>query len=80
VVVNASPVSGGERPMLTFETLTLAPIDRRLIETVLLNPEEIEQLDAYHARVLEVIGPLVPPDTAAWLADVSRPLIDPTED
>ncbi len=80
VVVNADPVSGGERPMLTFETLTLAPIDRRLVETVLLNPEEIEQLDAYHARVLEVIGPLVPPDTAAWLAEVCKPLIDPTED
>ena len=80
VVIDAPPVSGGERPMLAFETLTLAPIDRRLIETVLMNPEEIEQLDAYHARVLEIIGPLVPPDTAAWLAEACKPLIDPIGD
>ena len=34
-------IAGGERPMLGFETLTLAPIDRRLIEPALLTPDEI---------------------------------------
>jgi Xaa-Pro aminopeptidase len=80
VVIDAPPVSGGERPMLAFETLTLAPIDRRLIETTLLSPQEIDQLNAYHARVLEVIGPLVPPDTAAWLAEACAPLSPPSND
>jgi Xaa-Pro aminopeptidase len=80
VVIEAPPVSGGERPMLAFETLTLAPIDRRLIETVLLSPREIDQLNTYHARVLEVIGPLVPPDTATWLAEACAPLIEPAAD
>ncbi len=67
VVTEPAPVPGGERPMLGFETLTLAPIDRRLVETALMTPEETAQLDAYHARVLEVIGPLVPSDVRAWL-------------
>ena len=49
----ASPAIG---PMLGFEALTLAPIDRRLVDRALLTPEEIAQMDAYHARVLAVIG------------------------
>ncbi|HEX4196353.1 MAG TPA: aminopeptidase P family protein [Caulobacteraceae bacterium] len=74
VVTEAAPIPGGERPMLGFETLTLAPIDRRLIDLALMTAEEIEQLDAYHARVLAVIAPLVPPDVAAWLKDACAPL------
>jgi Xaa-Pro aminopeptidase len=56
--------------MLGFEQLTLAPIDRRLIVKALLTPEEITQLDAYHARVLDVVGPLVEAPVRAWLAQV----------
>jgi Xaa-Pro aminopeptidase len=74
VVTEPAPVSGGERPMLGFETLTLAPIDRRLVDKALLTTEEIAQLDAYHERVLAVIEPLVPSDVAAWLADACAPL------
>jgi Xaa-Pro aminopeptidase len=66
---------GGERPLLGFETLTLAPIDRRLIEPELLAREEIAWLDAYHARVAAEIGPLVDPDTAGWLAAATRPIL-----
>ena len=60
---------GGEREMMTFETLTLAPIDRKLIDKSLLSPVEIEQLEAYHARVLREIGPMVEPAVRTWLAD-----------
>jgi len=67
VVTPAAEIAGGERPMLGFETLTLAPIDRRLIARDLLTAEEIAQLDAYHARVLAVIGPLVEDEVRAWL-------------
>jgi len=66
--------AGGERPMLSFETLTLAPIDRRLVAVELLTAEERAQLDAYHARVLAEIGPNVPADVAAWLEEACAPL------
>ena len=36
--------------MLSFETLTFAPIDRRLIDTALLTAAERDWLNAYHAR------------------------------
>jgi len=55
-VTEPSVPEGGERPMLGFETLTLAPIDRRLIDPALLGPEDTAWLDDYHARVLAEIG------------------------
>ncbi|RAK60610.1 aminopeptidase P family protein [Phenylobacterium hankyongense] len=73
-VTAAQDVPGGERPMLGFETLTLAPIDRRLVVTSLLTEEERAQLDGYHARVREVVGPQVPADVKAWLDEVTAPL------
>jgi Xaa-Pro aminopeptidase len=73
-VTPATPIPGGERPMLGFETLTLAPIDRRLVAAHLLTPEERAQLDAYHARVLAEIGPKAPADVAAWLAEACAPI------
>jgi len=73
-VTEATPIPGGERPMLGFETLTLAPIDRRLIVKAMLTDEERCQLDAYHARVLEVIGPKVPAAVRSWLAEACAPL------
>jgi Xaa-Pro aminopeptidase len=68
--------SGGaaEREMLGFETLTLAPIDRTLIEPSLLDDDEIAWLDHYHAHVRETLTPLVDPDTARWLADATQPI------
>jgi Xaa-Pro aminopeptidase len=74
VVTEAEPIAGGERPMLGFETLTLAPIDRRLVVAAMLSDEERAQLDAYHARVLATIGPRVPADTTAWLAAACAPI------
>jgi Xaa-Pro aminopeptidase len=74
VVMPAEPVPGGDRPMHRFEALTLAPIDRRLVEVGLLTPQEIAQVDAYHARVLAEIGPRVDGEVAAWLEEVCAPL------
>ena len=74
VVTPAADIPGGERPMLGFEPLTLAPIDRRLIDKALLTPEEIAQMDAYHARVLQVIGPQLDGAAKAWLQQVCAPL------
>jgi Xaa-Pro aminopeptidase len=66
--------SGGEREMLGFETLTLAPIDRNLVEPSLLDEDELDWLDAYHARVLDSLTPLVDPATAEWLAAATAPI------
>ncbi len=77
VVVTALPrTDEAEREMLGFETLTLAPIDRRLVAPDLLASQEIAWLDAYHAQVREILTPLVDGATAAWLAEATRPLSD----
>jgi Xaa-Pro aminopeptidase len=65
---------GGERPMLGFETLTLAPIDRHLIDPGLLTAATRAWIDAYHARVLLAVGPLVGAGVAAWLEAACAPL------
>jgi len=64
----------GEREMLGFEMLTLAPIDRNLIDPALLDGDEIAWLDAYHRDVRETLTPLVDPETARWLAAVTQPI------
>ena len=74
VAVREVGIAGAERPMLAFETLTLAPIDRALIDRALLTADETGWVDGYHARVRETIGPLVDPETAAWLDGATRPL------
>ena len=62
------------KPFLEFETLTLAPYDRRLIDLALLAPAERAWVDAYQARVLAEIGPDCDPATAAWLGEACAPL------
>jgi len=64
----------GEREMLGFETLTLAPIDRNLIEASLLDQDEIAWLDRYHTNVRETLTPLVDLETARWLAEATAPI------
>jgi len=59
---------------LFFETLTLAPIDRRLIEPALMTQDEIAWFDAYHARVRDVLAPLLDVPTRAWLSGACAPL------
>jgi Xaa-Pro aminopeptidase len=74
VLVEPREVAGGERPMLGFETLTLAPIDLALVAPELLTPAEAAWLDAYHARVREALAGLVDPETRAWLIAATRPV------
>lgn len=75
VVAALADLAGAEKPMLGFETLTRAPIDLTLVEPALMTAAEIAWLDAYHAEVREVLTPLVDADTAAWLAEATRPCI-----
>ena len=74
LVVAAPPVAGAEKPLDAFETLTLAPIERRLIVPQLLTADEIAWLDRYHARVAATLAPLVDAEAGAWLAAATRPL------
>lgn len=63
-----------ENGFLGFETITLAPIDRNLIDSTMLTTSEREWLDAYHARVLETLELRVNPDVANWLKKACAPL------
>ena len=75
-VTSPRTIPGGDRPMLGFEALTLAPIDRTLILPDLLTAEERDQLDAYHARVLAEIGPHLDAPVHAWLEGACAPIAE----
>ena len=74
LVTPAEAVEGGDIAMHGFETLTLAPIDVRLVRTDLLTRDELHWLDEYHARVLAEIGPMLDGETLAWLEKATAPL------
>ena len=74
LVVEGPVAAGGEKPLNAFETLTLAPIDRRLIEHSLLTTGEVNWLDAYHAKVAKALMPLLDDKTRPWLKATTRPL------
>jgi Xaa-Pro aminopeptidase len=74
LLVEPRSFAGATRAFMGFETLTLAPIDRRLICTALLTESEIAWIDAYHARVLAEVAPHLPGDVASWLRQACRVL------
>jgi Xaa-Pro aminopeptidase len=73
-VTEPEEIEGGERPMMRFETLTLAPYDRRLIDVSLLTPDERGWIDAYHARVLAALSPQLDGAALAWLRHATAAL------
>ena len=73
-LVVAADIEGAEKPVNGFETLTLAPIDRRLIEVSVLSPAEIDWLNAYHARVAGEVRGKLDDTTKAWLDAATAPL------
>jgi Xaa-Pro aminopeptidase len=69
-------IAGAEKPVNAFETLTLAPIDRRLIDVTMLSPAELKWLNDYHARVnREVRGHLDDNATKLWLDEATGALL-----
>ncbi|MBZ9965292.1 aminopeptidase P family protein [Mesorhizobium sp. BR1-1-2] len=74
LVTPAAQIDGGDIAMHGFETLTLAPIDVRLVRSDLLTRDELHWLDTYHARVLAEIGPMLDGETLAWLEKATAPL------
>ncbi|NWG93551.1 MAG: aminopeptidase P family protein [Parvularculaceae bacterium] len=72
VVSDAEAIPGGERAMMSFETITLAPISLDLVVPALLTEAERHWLNKYHARVRQTLTPLLPKDVADWLAKETR--------
>ena len=72
LIVESRAIAGSDREMLGFETITLAPIDLRLIDWKLMDPVEIKWLNDYHARVRKSLSPLVDSATRRWLATATR--------
>ena len=67
-------IKGGERPMMGFKTLTLAPINRNLIVATMLTTTERDYVNDYHARVWAEIGPSVAGDIKGWLKEACKEL------
>jgi Xaa-Pro aminopeptidase len=74
LVIAAPEPVGAEKPLNAFETLTLAPIDRRLIDVQMLTSKERAWVDSYHERVNEMLGRLVDPPTRKWLEKATQAL------
>jgi Xaa-Pro aminopeptidase len=74
LVVSREAVAGNSQPALGFETLTLAPLDRALIDLRLITPAERAWIDSYHADVARLLGPYLAPAVRTWLLEVTRPL------
>ncbi len=74
VFVQPAELPLATRPFLQFETITLAPFDRSLIDTALLTKADLAWLDAYHARVLAEVGPLLEPAVQVWLGQACAAL------
>ena len=74
VLVEAREIEGAEKKMLGFETLTLAPLDRRLIDLGLLGETDAAWVEAYHARVRDSLSPDLDGETRVWLEAATRPL------
>lgn len=74
LLVQNADMPGAKKPFLRFETLTLAPFDRRLLDAAMLTPAERDWLDAYHARVLAEVAPSLDAAGQAWLTAACQPL------
>ena len=66
-VVADTPEKGAFGTMLGFETLTLCPIDMSCIERSMLNADEVQWINDYHATVRERLSPLISGDALDWL-------------
>ena len=73
-LVVAAEITGAEKPVNAFETLTFAPIDRRLIHLNMLSAEELSWLNDYHQQVRRIVRSHVDDATKAWLDQATAPL------
>jgi Xaa-Pro aminopeptidase len=74
LLIREPELTGGDRPMMSFETLTLAPIDRRLIDASLLSAAELAWVNAYHAGVHEAFADQLDEAERTWLTAACAPI------
>ncbi|RUO98318.1 aminopeptidase P family protein [Hyphomicrobium sp.] len=72
LVTMPETVEGGDRETMAFETLTLAPIDRRLILPEMLEAGERDWLNTYHKHVYDTLAPGLDPSTRNWLKQATQ--------
>jgi Xaa-Pro aminopeptidase len=75
VLVQPAEVGAPKRKFLQFETLTLAPFDRRLIDPAALSTAALGWLNDYHAHVQAALGPHLSDDVRDWLARETAPIM-----
>jgi Xaa-Pro aminopeptidase len=73
-LVIGAEIAGAGKPMNAFETLTLAPIDRRLMDTKMLGKEELDWVNDYHALVHREVRAELDDATGKWLDEATAPL------
>ncbi|EGR1699489.1 aminopeptidase P family protein [Vibrio parahaemolyticus] len=66
--------TNGDFPVLSFESLTRCPIDKRNINVDMLTRPELAWLNDYHQKVWEQISPLVDGEVKEWLREATLPL------
>ena len=74
LLVQEAELPAASKPFLRFETLTLAPFDRRLIDPLMLSDDELRWLNSYHERVLREIGPRADDHVRSWLVSACAPI------
>jgi len=74
VLVVEMDIAGAEKPMFGFDTLTFAPIERKLIVREMLSESELDWLNRYHAEVVATIGPRLDAQDRDWLERACAPL------
>ena len=75
IVTEPQDIKDGDRPMMGFETLTFAPIDRRLVDLSLLSKEELSWLNAYHQAVYDKLADRLNEDERLWLKNMAGPMV-----
>ncbi|EDP57855.1 aminopeptidase P family protein [Vibrio sp. AND4] len=66
--------TNGDFPVLSFESLTRCPIDKRNINLDMLTRPELTWLNDYHQKVWDEISPLVEGDVKEWLRQATLPV------
>ncbi|QJB70864.1 aminopeptidase P family protein [Parasphingorhabdus halotolerans] len=74
ILVEKREINGAEQDMLGFETLTYAPLDRRLIDVAMLSDAQRQWVDDYHTKVLEIVGPQIEGAALNWLKEQCKAL------
>jgi len=73
-LVEEREIEDGEQTMLGFETLTFAPLERKLIDVAMLSPNQRQWVDDYHVKVRALIAPQLEGDDLEWLEAQTAPL------